>query len=291
MEAILIASNKLMAGKVCLVTGGTSGIGEVTARELARLGGTVVITARNEEKGKRAVERIRADSGSPEVEALIADLASQTQVRDLANEFQRIHNRLDVLINNAGAIYLRRSLSPDGIEMTFAVNHLAPFLLTNLLLDMMINSAPARIINLASNSHESMEIDLDDLENQNGYRFMSAYGKSKLANILFTYELDRRLTGSGVTVNAVHPGFVGTNMGANNGWLVKFFLPLTKLWALSPQEGAETIVFLASSPDVEGVSGKYYFQNRPVPSSPSSLDEVKAKQLWEVSTEMTGLQN
>lgn len=278
-----------MAGKVCLITGGTSGIGEATACELARLGSTVVITARNEEKSERAIDRIRAESGSQVVGALVADLASQKQVRSLASEFQRMHNRLDVLINNAGAIYLRRSLSPDGIEMTFAVNHLAPFLLTNLLLDMMIESAPARIINVASNSHENQEIDFDDLASQNGYWFMNAYGKSKLANILFTYELHRRLTGCGVTVNAVHPGLVGTNMAANNGWLVRLFLPLFKLWALIPEQGAETPVFLAASPEVEGVSGKYFYQKRVVTSSPNSHDEVKARQLWEVSAEMTGI--
>ncbi len=284
-------SDKLMAGKVCLITGGTSGIGEVTARELARMGGKVVITARDEIKGNKAVERIRADSGSPEIEALVADLSSQSQIRSLADAFMRLHHRLDVLVNNAGAIYLRRSLSPDGIEMTFAVNHLAPFLLTNLLLDMIIKSAPARIINVASNSHEGQEIDFADLESQRNYGFMGTYGKSKLANILFTYELDRRLAGSGVTVNAVHPGFVGTNMGANNGWLVKIFLPITRLWAQSPEEGADTSIYLASSPEVQGVSGKYFYQEKSVPSSLNSHDELNAKQLWEVSAEMTGIKD
>jgi NAD(P)-dependent dehydrogenase (short-subunit alcohol dehydrogenase family) len=278
-----------MEGKVCLITGATSGIGEVTARELARMGCSVVITARDQRKAEIAVNKLRAESGSLKIDGLVADLSSQDQVRNLAAEFKRQHNRLDVLINNAGAIYLRRYLSQDGIEMTFAVNHLAPFLLTNLLLEMVIDSTPARIINVASNSHKDREIDFDDLESQGSYGFMRAYGKSKLANIMFTYELDRRLAGSGVTVNAVHPGFVGTNMGANNGWLVKLFLPLTSLWALSPEEGAETSVFLASSPEVEGVSGKYFYQKKAVPSSPCSLDEEKARQLWEVSAEMTRL--
>jgi NAD(P)-dependent dehydrogenase (short-subunit alcohol dehydrogenase family) len=282
-------SDGLMTGKVCLITGATSGIGEVTARELARMGCRVLITARDQRKAEIAVDKLRAESGSLKIDGLVADLSSQDQVRDLAAEFMRQNNRLDVLINNAGAIYLRRYLSQDEIEMTFAVNHLAPFLLTNLLLEMVIDSTPARIINVASNSHKDQEIDFDDLESQASYGFMRAYGKSKLANIMFTYELDRRLAGSDVTVNAVHPGFVGTNMGANNGWLVKLFLPLTSLWALSPEEGAETSVFLASSPEVEGVSGKYFYQKKAVPSSPSSLDKEKARQLWEVSTEMTGL--
>lgn len=283
-------SDGLMTGKVCLITGATSGIGEVTARELARMGCSVVITARDQRKAEIAVDKLRAESSSLKIDGLVADLSSQDQVRNLAAEFMRQHNRLDVLINNAGAIYLRRYLSQDGIEMTFAVNHLAPFLLTNLLLEMVIESAPGRIINVASNSHKDREIDFDDLESQASYGFMSAYGKSKLANVMFTYELDRRLAGSGVMVNALHPGFVGTNMGANNGWLVKLFLPLTSLWALSPDEGAETSVFLASSPEVEGVSGKYFYQKKAVPSSPSSLDKEKARQLWEVSTEMTGLE-
>ncbi len=279
----------LMTGKVCLITGATSGIGEVTARELARMGCSVVITARDKRKAEIAVDKLCAESGNLKIDGLVADLSSQDQVRDLAAEFMHRHNRLDVLINNAGAIYLRRYLSQDGIEMTFAVNHLAPFLLTNLLLEMVIDSTPARIINVASNSHKDREIDFDDLESQGSYGFMRAYGKSKLANIMFTYELDRRLAGSDVTVNAVHPGFVGTNMGANNGWLVKLFLPLSSLWALSPEEGAETSVYLASSPEVEGVSGKYFYQKKVVPSSPSSLDKEKSRQLWEVSTEMTGL--
>ena len=282
-------STGLMEGKVCLITGATSGIGEVTACELARMGCSVVITARDERKAEIAVDKLRAESGSLKIDGLVADLSSQDQVRNLAAEFKRQHNRLDVLINNAGAIYLRRYLSQDGIEMTFAVNHLAPFLLTNLLLEMVIDSAPARIINVASNSHEGQEIDFDDLESQRSYNFMRAYGRSKLANVKFTFELSRRLAGSSVTVNAFHPGLVGTNMGSNNGWLVKLFLPLFRLFSLSPEEGAETSIYLASSPEVEGVSGKYFYQKRAVPSSPNSLDEEKARQLWEVSAEMTGL--
>ncbi len=282
-------SDGLMTGKVCLITGATSGIGAVTARELARMGCSVVITARDQRKAEIAVDKLRAESGSIKIDGLVADLSSQDQVRNLAAEFMRQHNRLDVLINNAGAIYLRRYLSRDGIEMTFAVNHLAPFLLTNLLLEMVIDSTPARIINVASNSHEGQEIDFDDLESQRNYNFMRAYGRSKLANVMFTFELSRRISGSSVTANAVHPGLVGTNMGANNGWLVNLFLPLFRLISLSPEEGAETSIHLASSPEVEGMSGKYFIQKRAVPSSPSSLDKEKARQLWEVSTDMTGL--
>ena len=282
-------SNGLMEGKVCLITGATSGIGEVTARELARIGCSVVITARDQRKAEIAVDKLRAESGSLKIDGLVADLSSQVEVRNLAAEFKRQHNRLDVLINNAGAIYLRRSLSQDGIEMTFAVNHLAPFLLTNLLLETLINSTPSRIINVASNSHEGQEILFDDLETRQSFGFMRAYGRSKLANVMFTFELSRRLAGSGVTVNAVHPGLVGTNMGSNNGWLVRLFLPLFRLFSLKPEVGAETSIYLASSPGVEEISGKYFYQKQVVSSSQYSLDEVKARQLWEVSAKMTGL--
>jgi NAD(P)-dependent dehydrogenase (short-subunit alcohol dehydrogenase family) len=278
-----------MKGKVCLVTGGTSGIGYITARELAKFGAKMVITARNQEKAKRTVEMLRAESGNREIYALIADFASQTQVRDLAAEYKRKYDRLDVMINNAGAIYFRRLLSQDGIEMTFAVNHLAPFLLTNLLMDMVAASAPARIVNIASNAHEGKVINFNDLEGQKNYNFMIAYGQSKLANIMFTYELDRRLAGGGVTVNAVHPGYVGTNMGANNGWLVRLFLPINRLFAIDVDQGAETVIYLASSPGMLGISGKYYFQNKAVASSPYSHDENAARRLWEVSAKMAGL--
>lgn len=286
----MLQNDKLMIGKVCLVTGGTSGIGYVTARELAKQGAIVIITARNEEKGKRSVEKLRAESGNGEINALMADFGSQSQVRDLAEAFKQQYDRLDVLVNNAGAIYLRRTVSQDGIEMTFAANHLAPFLLTNLLLDKLIESAPARIVNVASNAHEGRQINFDDLEGKRNYSFMNAYGQSKLANILFTYELDRRLPGNEVTVNAVHPGYVGTNMGANNGWLVRLFLPINRLFAIDVEEGAETVTYMASSPEVEGVSGKYYYQKRAISSSPLSHDERNAQKLWAVSAEMTGLQ-
>ena len=282
-------STGIMSDKVCLITGATSGIGQVTALELAKMGSTVVITARNQTKAEQAIEKIRSEAGSRKVEGLVADLSSQTEVRSLASEFKRHYDRLDVLINNAGAIYMRRTESSDGIEMTFAGNHLAPFLLTNLLLDTLERSAPARIINVSSNSHEGQVIDFDDIQCQHNYQFMRAYGKSKLGNILFTYELDRRLAGSGVTVNALHPGFVGTNMGANNGWIVRLFLPLTRLWAISSQDGAETSIYLASAPEVERVSGEYFYQKQSIPSSQYSQDEEIAKRFWQVSAEMTGL--
>lgn len=278
-----------LSGKVCLITGATSGIGEVTAQELARLGYRVVITARDQAKLESAIARIRSNSGSQVVTGLVADLSSQDQVRSLASKFIDQYDRLDVLINNAGAVYLRRTESVDGIEMTLAGNHLAPFLLTNLLLDLLKHSSPARIINVSSRAHEGQVIDFDDLQYRKNYQFMRAYGKSKLANLLFTYELDRRLPGSEVTVNALHPGFVATNIGGNNGWLVRLFMPLIRLWAISPQEGAETSVYLASSSEVAGVSGKYFYQKHPVLSSAFSRDEDAARRLWDASVELTGI--
>ena len=278
-----------LSGKVCLITGATSGIGEVTAQELARLGYRVVITARDQAKLESAIARIRSNSGSQVVTGLVADLSSQDQVRSLASKFIDQYDRLDVLINNAGAVYLRRTESVDGIEMTLAGNHLAPFLLTNLLLDLLKHSSPARIINVSSRAHEGQVIDFDDLQYRKNYQFMRAYGKSKLANLLFTYELDRRLPGSEVTVNALHPGFVATNIGGNNGWLVRLFMPLIRLWAISPQEGAETSVYLASSSEVAGVSGKYFYQKHPVPSSAFSRNEDAARRLWDASVELTGI--
>jgi NAD(P)-dependent dehydrogenase (short-subunit alcohol dehydrogenase family) len=285
----LALTDKNLENRICLITGATSGIGMVTAIELACMGSIVVITARTAQKAKVAVEKIIEESGNLLVEGLVADLSSQADVRALAGEFMHRYQRCDVLVNNAGAVFLRRSMSSDGIEMTFALNHLAPFLLTNLLLDTIKRSAPARIVNVASHSHEGAEINFSDLEGKHGYSFMRAYGQSKLANVMFTIELARRLNGVGVTVNAVHPGFVATNMGANNGWLVRLFLPLTRLWAISPQEGAKTIVYLATSPEVEGVSGKYFYKNRAVPSSPVSQDRESAQRLWAVSAKMVGL--
>ncbi len=289
MEKIVNQINSSLSGKICLVTGGTSGIGQVTARELTRLGAEVVITARSQEKLFRAIDEIQSQTGNDRVSGLVGDLSSQEEVRSMADGFKDQYKRLDVLVNNAGAVYFRRTMSSDGIEITFAGNHLGPFLLTNLLLDVIQESTPARIVNVSSNSHEGKVLDFDDLGSQHNYQFMRVYGKSKLANILFTYELDRRLEGSGVTVNVLHPGFVGTNMAANNGWLVRYLLPLTRVMSISVDQGAETSIYLASSPEVEGVSGKYFYQKKAIPSSPNSYDQSAAERLWQVSAEMIGL--
>ena len=276
-----------MQNKTCLITGATNGIGRAAAVGLAKLGATVIVAGRSEGRAKATVDHIKVKTGNPNVDFLLADLSVQKQVRGLADAFKSRYGRLDVLVNNAAAIFFRRQLSADGIEMNFAVNHLAYFLLTNLLLDTLKASAPARVINVASNSHRNKHLDFDNLELNRGYWAGKAYGRSKLCNLYFTYELARRLDGTGVTVNAMHPGFVRTNMAANNGWVVRLFLPLVHRNSLTPEQGARTIVYLASSPDVEGVTGKYFVREREVASDPISYDESAARRLWEVSEEMT----
>ena len=275
--------------KICLITGATSGIGQATALALAKMGVTTILAGRSEERCQKAVAQIKSETGNFHVDYLLADLSVQAQVRQLATDFKSRYDHLDVLVNNAGAIFFRRQLSADGIEMTFAVNHLAYFLLTNLLLDTLKASASARIINVSSNSHRNKHLDFDNLELKRGYWVGRAYGRSKLANLYFTYELASRLEGMGVTVNAMHLGFVRTNMAANNGRLVRFFLPFVHRNSLTPEQGASTVVYLASSPDVEGVTGKYFVREREVASDPVSYDESAAKRLWQVSEEMTAL--
>lgn len=278
-----------MDGKVCLVTGATRGIGRVAARELARMGATVLVTARDPGRGRDTAEEIRRDTGR-EVAVLPADLASQASVRALAAEVRRRTDRLHVLLNNAGAIYTTRQLSPDGHELTLALNHLGYFLLTNLLLDLLRSGAPSRVVNVASAAHRRGRIDWDDLQGEQRYGGgWKAYSQSKLANILFTRELARRLQGSGVTANCLHPGVVATGFGHNNrtlfGTLVKLAAPLF----ISPARGADTAVWLATAPEVAGVSGEYFARRRPVPSTRAGQDPEAARRLWEVSERLTGL--
>ena len=282
-------NNRLM-GRVCLVTGATAGIGAVTARELARMGATVVGVGRNPDKCATVGERVKSETGNPQVEFLSADLSSQAQVRRLAEAFKQKYDRLEVLVNNAGAYYLTRQDCVDGIELTFALNHLGYFLLTNLLLDLIKASAPARIVNVSSNAHQSARMDFASLKGGGFYNSWAAYSQSKLANLLFTYELARRLEGTGVTVNALHPGFVASSFAHNNGWLVAWGTKVAqKLAGRTPEEGARTVINLASSPEVEGISGKYFIDEKVVDSSPVSYDETIAKRLWVVSEQMTGL--
>jgi len=278
-----------MNGKICMVTGATSGIGKVTAQVLAQAGAEVVVVGRNREKSEATVDRIKQQTGNPAVEYMLADLSSQTAIRQLAETFKRQHERLDVLVNNAGAFFLWRHESVDGIEMTFALNHLGYFQLTNLLLDTLKASVPARVINVSSGSHRGETIDFNRLQGKHMYSGFRAYGESKLANILFTYELARRLEGTGITVNAIHPGFVATNIGTNNGWIVRAIRPLMDLFAISVEEGADSIIYLAISKEVEDITGKYFIKRKAVSSSSISYDESIARRLWQVSMELIGL--
>jgi NAD(P)-dependent dehydrogenase (short-subunit alcohol dehydrogenase family) len=280
-----------MDGKTVLITGATNGIGKVAALELAKKGATVVIVGRNQTKTTETVTEIKAQSGNPNIEMIVADLSSIAEVRKVADAFKAKHSRLDVLINNAGAIFSSRQETVDGYEMTFAFNHLAYFLLTNLLLDTLKASAPARIINVSSDAHTGGKINFDDLNAKNGYGMagMSAYSNSKLENIMFTYELARRLEGTGVTANVLHPGLVNTGFNKNNGGLMRFVMGILGAFSLSPEQGADTIIYLASSPDVEGVTGKYWDKRKAVKSIDASYDVSAQQRLWTVSAQMTGL--
>jgi retinol dehydrogenase-12 len=278
-----------MQGKICLITGATSGIGFVTAQALAHQGATVVLVGRNPERAAAAVSSIQQATGNPHVACLMADLSVQDQVRQLAVEFQRRFARLDVLLNNAGAFFSRRSLSVDGLEMTLALNHLAYFLLTHLLLDTLNATPAARIVNVASDAHRNAQFDFTDPQGRQNYRGWRAYSQSKLANLLFTYELARRLATTDTTANAVHPGFVATRFGHNNRGLVGLFVWLAQFTALSPEQGAETLIHLATSPDAARVTGMYFVKKQPVGSSTASYDATAAQRLWQLSAELTGL--
>ncbi len=278
-----------MHGKICLVTGATSGIGEVTALELARLGASVVLLGRSQARCEAALTRIQRETGSASVEYLLADLSSMAQVRQAAAQFLEKHSRLDVLVNNAGAVFLSRQLSADGIEMTFALNHLSYFLLTLLLLDTLKASSPSRIVNVSSDSHRGSLLDFDDLQNQKSYFVMKAYGRSKLANVLFSNELARRLDGNGVVTNALHPGRVSTRIWEKGGPLNPLIGLVMRRFSIPPEKGAKTMIYLASSLEVEGVTGKYFTKCRAVPSDPASYDQAAARQLWEISLKLTGL--
>jgi retinol dehydrogenase-12 len=278
-----------MQGKICLVTGATSGIGLVTAQALAQQGATVVLVGRNPERAAAAVSSIQQETGNPHVACLMADLSVQDQVRQLAREFQRRYARLDLLLNNAGAFFSRRSLSVDGIEMTLALNHLAYFLLTHLLLDTLKATPTARIVNVASDAHRNAQFDFANPQGGQNYRGWRAYSQSKLANLLFTYELARRLADTDTTANAVHPGFVATRFGHNNRGLVGLFVWLAQCTALSPEQGAETLIYLATSPAAARVTGMYFVKKQPVRSSAASYDATAAERLWQLSAELTGL--
>jgi NAD(P)-dependent dehydrogenase (short-subunit alcohol dehydrogenase family) len=276
-----------MNGKVCVVTGATSGIGRATATALARQGAQVVLVGRDRGRGEAtAAELARAAGSPPRVE--IADLASMEQVRSLAERLAAL-DRIDVLVNNAGFVAGQRRVTADGFEEAFAVNHLAPFLLTNLLLGKLTASAPARVITVTSDAHTAARLDLDDLQLEHGWESWRSYANSKLANILFTRELARRLGGTPVTANCAHPGVVRSGFGRSGGTLLRVGLIFARPFLLSPERGASTIVYLATSPDVTTATGGYYVKSRLREPSKAAQDQAAAQRLWELSEELTGL--
>ncbi len=272
--------------KIVLVTGATNGIGKVTALRLAEQGAHVVIVSRSAQKCAAVTEEIRAQSGNAGVEWIAADLSSLAGIEEAAAEFRARHQQLHVLINNAGGVFARRLVTADGYEMTFALNHLSYFRLTELLRDLLVASAPARIVNVSSDAHYGGAMNFDDLMGVRKYSSWGAYSQSKLANVLFTYALARRLEGTGVTANALHPGFVATGFGRNNGGLMGMVMPLAHLFALKPDKGAETSVYLATAPDIMGVSGKYFADCRQKESSKASYDVAAQERLWSVSEQL-----
>lgn len=279
--------NTTMTGKTVVVTGATNGIGEVTALELARMGARVIGVGRSPVKCADSAERIRRETSNPLVEFMVADLSLRAQVRQLAAQVLAKTDKLDVLVNNAGAYFTRRTESAEGIEMTWALNHLGYFLLTDLLLDALKASPAGRVVNVSSDAHRMAAIRFDDVQFRKGYSGFAVYGHSKLANVMFTYELARRLEGTTVTANVLHPGFVATGFGRNNGGLTDLAMRITsKFGARTPQQGAQTNIYLAASPDVQGVTGKYFTDQRAVKSSAASYDLAAAARLWALSEEM-----
>jgi NAD(P)-dependent dehydrogenase (short-subunit alcohol dehydrogenase family) len=279
-----------MAGKTVLITGGTGGIGRATALRLASMGARVGITGRDSGRTQRAAAEIASESINGTVDAFAADMSSQAEVRRLAAEVLAAYLRLDVLVNNAGGFWSHRHLTSDGLEHTFALNHLAPFLLTSLLLDRLIESAPARIVTVSSGAQSMGKIDFDDLMGERKYSGQTAYNQSKLANVMFTYELARRLAGTGVTATALHPGMTNTSFSAEDP--SRAFAPLVMVmrpFMKKPERGADTPVYLASSPAAEGITGQYFANREAKRSNESSYDTAAAARLWQVSAGLVGM--
>jgi retinol dehydrogenase-14 len=278
-----------MAGKTVLVTGASGGIGQATALGLARMGAHIAVSGRDRERTESAAREIR-EAGGGQVDTFVADLSSQSEVRRLAHEVLQRLPRIDVLVNNVGGYWNTRHVTADGLEHTFALNHLAPFLLTNLLLERLKQSAPARVVTVSSHAQAMGRIDFDDLQGERSYSGARAYNQSKLANVLFTYELARRLESTSVTANALHPGVVRTSFGAEDPAVVqRLFIPFLVHFMKTPAQGAATSIHLASAPDVEHVTGRFFATSKPKSSSKSSYDEAAAARLWQVSADLVGL--
>ncbi len=289
----LMRSDATMTGLTVLVTGANTGMGKETARALARMGAHVVMLCRSEERGRMAQAEIKETTGSSKVDLMLCDLADLVSIRTFAAEFKLRHPALHVLVHNAGTIRMRREESRDGFEMSFAVNHLAPFLLTHLLLDVLKAGAPSRVIMVNSGAHVGQELDFDDLQAKRGYRLLKVYGRSKLANLLVTYELARRLEGSGVTVNALHPGAVATDLWVDRtpgkGGFGRLFGRVIRPFFRSPEAGADTAVYLASSAEVNGKNGLYWMDRKAIPSSKQSYDRQAGERLFALTSSMVGL--
>ncbi len=278
-----------MDGKVCLVTGATNGIGLEASKALASLGATVVLVGRDRGRIETALTYVRHAVPDAKVDSLQADFTCLKEVRALAEAFKARYSRLDALLNNAGLVLHERQVTKDGFEATLGINHLAPFLLTHQLMDVLKSSGPARVVNVSSDAHKFARLDLSDLQAERGFRMMRVYGNSKLANILFTQALARRLQGSQVTTNCMHPGVVRTGFGHNTKGLMNFAVKTFAMFFLTAEQGARTLVYLASSPEVEGVSGQYFYKCRRKKPSRAARDEQLAERLWQVSEDLTGV--
>jgi NAD(P)-dependent dehydrogenase (short-subunit alcohol dehydrogenase family) len=278
-----------MQGKVVVITGATSGIGEVAAQRLAGMGARIVLVARDKARGEAALTRLRSGSTTSSHSIHYGDLSRISEMKRLAAEIAAAEPRIDVLINNAGAMFGSRRMTEDNLEFTFATNHMAYFVLSVGLRERLLASSPARIVNTASDAHRGRVLDFDDLQSTKGFSAVKVYGRSKLCNILFTRELSRRWDGKGVTVNCLHPGFVATRFGDGSGRFLSLAVRLAKIFAISPEEGAETIVYLASSPDVARVSGEYFYKRRPAIPTPEARDDAAATRLWIESAKLAGV--
>ena len=272
-----------MQGKVVVITGGTSGIGRVAAERLAAAGARIILVARDAARAEATLAALRKANGEADHGVQLADLSSIAATKAAGAAIAAAEPRIDVLINNAGALFNHRRVSPDGLEMTFAVNHMAYFVLTEALRERLAHTPKARIVSTASAAHQGAALDMDDLQSTRGYAGFSVYGRSKLCNILWTREAARRFESVGVTVNCLHPGFVATRFGDGSGGLLQALMPLAKLLAISPEKGAQTIVHLASSPEAAGISGKYFFRSKPVEPSLAAQDDAVAAWLWATS--------
>lgn len=278
-----------MQGKTVVVTGATSGIGEVAAIRLAAMGARIVMVARSKSRGEATLARLNEQAPGLAHKAFYADLSQLADMKRVAEEIAASEPRIDVLINNAGALFAQRQVTSDGFELTFALDHLSYFVLTAGLRERLLGSAPARIINTSSDAHKAARLDINDLQSVKKYSGIQAYARAKLANILFTRELARRLTGTGVTANALHPGVVATRFGHESGGIIGSFLKLLQRFAISPEKGAETIVYLASSPDVANVNGEYFYKCKPAVPTRAARDDRLAAELWRKSVELTGV--